>query len=457
MRDIDLLVLVRPGQHLDDRVQQAIDGQRGVRLRHYVVVGAPQGAEPRWQTIARARNQAKRLGQSPWVMFLDDDVVLAPLCAERLRDELARRPHCAALAADYLGEGGGLRAEHVAMGATLFRRSALDAIEFRWEPFHCECQCCCDDLRRRGWEIGYWPPARAAHLRPQPAHAAAAADQCFRPTGSADLPAPQPAVALDGRILAAFDGRHYEKFVAQFLGSLYSQGNREGVTAVGYGLSDYQLTWLRRLGVEVLTRAHDGRAVPVRRVEDFQAALEGWPAVTPVAYWDAGDVIIQSRLDELWALVRRYPDKILAVREPTGHPENTAVANWTRSIHDPTARRTAYELLTRRPFLNSGFAAGSAHALRTYFQEAEHLLNSPALQGTSDWGDQTALNLYCHSDPQRWQEIEDVWNYCLFARRKHEVRVDRQGRAVRRDGRLIAAVHGSAGTLSGYPIRHRYG
>src|SRR5262245_41645108 len=97
-------------------------------------------------------------------MFVDDDVELAPGTIVRLLAGLRADPRYAALAADYRA-----RAEdhptHVAMGATLFRRSALALIRFRWAPGRCECQCCCDDLRRHTLGISYVPGVRAWHHR----------------------------------------------------------------------------------------------------------------------------------------------------------------------------------------------------------------------------------------------------------------------------------------------------
>ncbi len=39
------------------------------------------------------------------------------------------------------------------------------------------------------------------------------------------------------------------------------------------------------------------------------------------------------------------------------------------------------------PFLNSGFAAGSAATMMNYFAEAMRLRSSSELRGTTDWGD----------------------------------------------------------------------
>ena len=260
-------------------------------------------------------------------------------------------------------------------------------------------------------------------------------------------------MAVEGRVLAAFDRLHFRKFCTQFVPSLRSSGNREPVTAVAYGLYPSQIRSLRQMNIEVLPVSDDGRAVPVRRIEDFQRPLKDLHPDTPVAYWDAGDVIVQDNLAPLWRMVRSHPDKILAAREPTRHPENRAVRGWTLSIHDPDARRRAFQLLASRPFLNSGFAAGTARCLLEYLREAQRLCNSPALEGTSDWGDQTALNLYCHSDPDRWHEVDETWNYCLYGRRRREMWINDRGRAVRGDGSVIRAVHGTANTLRFYPTQ----
>src|SRR4051812_26490633 len=103
--DVDLVLLSRDGEPPREEVLRGIDAQRGVRLRVHRVIGTPGHDDPnRWETIARARNAGKRLGNAPWLMFLDDDVVLAPDCVARLVEGLLHRPHFAALAADYLGE-----------------------------------------------------------------------------------------------------------------------------------------------------------------------------------------------------------------------------------------------------------------------------------------------------------------------------------------------------------------
>ncbi|MHB8973097.1 MAG: glycosyltransferase family A protein [Pirellulaceae bacterium] len=438
--EVDLVLLTRGDADIPEAVETGIAQQIGIELHVHRIVGRPlPGDANRWQTIARARNAALTLGGTPWVMFLDDDVVLAPHAVRSLVDELQCRPSLAAVAANYLQEGDRYDPHpHVAMGATLFRRSVLRFIRFRWQANRCECQCCCDDVRRLGLGIAYSRTARATHHRsvPPPEHAS-----CEQPVAQVDVAGGPP------RILAAFDRRHVARFRRQFLKSLRAQGNQEEVVAIGYGLypSEQRLNGLDR--VRQVVYPVNGQLPPVRRLLDFQDVLRELPPHTPVAYWDAGDVIFQSSLANLWAEVRRHPDRLLAVREPKGHPENRAVARWTLSIRDGAARRAAFDLLTQRPFLNSGFAAGTARVMLEYLREAHRMLHSAALAGTTDWGDQTALNLYCHMHPERWQEIDEGWNYCVHDREPREVVVRPTGEIVSQRGASIRVAHGNALSL----------
>ena len=163
---VDLVILTRHVGPLHPEVERGFRDQRAVQLVvHRVAGSACADDQNRWDAIARARNEGKLRGSCPWLMFLDDDVVLEPRCIATLLDELGRRPAYAALAADYLGERRlGEIARHVSMGATLFRREALEQLRFTWRDKKCECQCCCDDLRRLHWGIDYCPSAKARHL-----------------------------------------------------------------------------------------------------------------------------------------------------------------------------------------------------------------------------------------------------------------------------------------------------
>jgi glycosyltransferase involved in cell wall biosynthesis len=163
---VDLVVLTRHAEPLHPEVERGIREQHAVDLVVHCIVGAARANDHcRWDAIARARNEGKLRGSAPWLMFLDDDVVLDPQCILTLVEELDRRPAYAALAADYLGESrGGEIAGHVSMGATLFRRQALEQLHFSWHDTKCECQCCCDDLRRLHWGIDYCRSALARHI-----------------------------------------------------------------------------------------------------------------------------------------------------------------------------------------------------------------------------------------------------------------------------------------------------
>ncbi len=441
---IDLVMITRDDRPLRKRVAESIRRQHGVQIRFHRVLGTPRPTDPnRWATIARARNSAAGCGDSPWVMFLDDDVVLAPDCVARLHQALSARADHAALAADYLGEARSrsIKTPHVSMGATLFRRSVLQRYRFRWEGSKCECLCCCEDLRRHGFRIGYLPTARAEHLKKESAPSPDAQHHRLEPA--------DPPPAEDAKVLVAFNRRDVHRFRDAFLRTLRASGNHQEVIVVGYGLYPSE----RRLlsgssGVHVMNRPVNGQMPPVRRLHDFGEIVSQLPPQTPVAYWDAGDVVFQDRLEPLWRLTRQYPDKLLAVREPKGFPHNQAIFGWTLSIRHPAKRRRAFELFRSRPFLNSGFAAGTAAAMGRYFREANRLRHSADLRGTSDWGDQSALNLYCHSDQDRWQEIPEGWNYCVHDRGFREVQCLPSGRFVSSRNTPIHVVHGNARSLA---------
>jgi hypothetical protein len=441
--EVDIVILSRDRTDLDARVVQGLREQVNMRMRVHRLIGERLAEDRhRWETIARARNRARDLGDSNWIMFLDDDVRLAPHAIRNLYLSLVDRPQHAALAANFLQEDCRERpARHVAMGATLFRREALRQITFRWqdEGEECECRCCCQDLRQLGWEIDYVDSACAFHLRQE---MEAAAEEL----------SPVP---LAGRVLVAFNRRHLAKFRSHFLRTLRAYGNREVVTAVVYGLYPSEQQQLRGLpGVEVVPLPVNGVMPPIRRLADFQQVIRDWPDDTPVAYWDAGDVVFQSSLAELWQLTQQHRHKLLAVSEPRGYPDNKAVAGWTLSIANPLARQSAFELFSRNPFLNSGFAAGTAVAMRSYFQAAARLRDSAALAGTADWGDQTALNLYCHSQSDGWVEIDEGWNYCLHDRDRGEAYVRPDGRIASREGTPIFAAHGNARSLYKLELSH---
>jgi GT2 family glycosyltransferase/tetratricopeptide (TPR) repeat protein/2-polyprenyl-3-methyl-5-hydroxy-6-metoxy-1,4-benzoquinol methylase len=247
-------------------------------------------------------------------------------------------------------------------------------------------------------------------------------------------------------VLTAFDRRHLTLFLDRFLATLRATGNNEVVMPVAIGLHPSEREQLSQVpDLRPLFYNESDEHVARLRLRLFAEVTRALPAVTPVAYWDAGDVIFQSRLQPLWKLVGSHPNEILAVREPSGYPENPVVVQWTENITDATARCEAQQMLFHNPFLNAGFLAGRASVLAKYFETAAKWYSSPKLAGTTDPCDQTALNLFCHSRPEAWHEISDSWNYCLWGRITCYRRED--GRYVDVLGVPIHVVHGNAHTL----------
>ncbi len=204
---------------------------------------------------------------------------------------------------------------------------------------------------------------------------------------------------------------------------------------------------LEAAGVEVVAIPNNGITPCLRRVGDIADVVARWPGETPIAYWDAGDILFQGRLGPLWDVVRDRPDRLHLAREPVTIGESPLVAKWTETIIDPKARRRAFELLSTNPYLNAGFVAGTAHAFARHLPEVRRLLHSGSLVGTRDWGDQTAMNLYCHSNPDAWNEVPDGWNFCVGLRDPRSYRIRSDGRIERPGGDPVQVIHATAGTL----------
>ena len=380
--NIDLLFLSRDLSPPRPDVWKAIQAQEEVALRVIRITGPARPDDRcRFQTIARARNDGKRRGSTPFVMLLDDDVVLGPRCVARLLEGLTRRPEFAALAADSAGEmNSGWDhwdyPRHVGMAAVLFRRERLEALTWRWEPEKCECRCCCDDLHRAGFAIGYMPGAEAWHrpsktvTLPADARASPQPTQAQQETKST---VPPPAIAappLPGRVLAAFDRKHLHLFIRRFLRTLHDEHNPETVTAVTSGLRASERAMLaREPGVEVFVAPNDGHPAR-RRLRDFQQVVARLPEDTPVAYWDAGDVVFQDRIAPLWDLVRANPERLLAVTEVNEFRAGTVNWRWVETIRNPATRPRALSLFKGSRVRKSGFAAGTARAMFRYLREA---------------------------------------------------------------------------------------
>jgi hypothetical protein len=444
---VNVLVLCRPSTRPSREFIQCIESQQGVSIRIHVGEGTRIASDRnRWETIARGRNHLKQRGTAPWAMFVDDDVLPESRCVETLVRAIKNSRTLAAVAADSAGDQMSHDwSGHVGMAACLFRREILEKIEFRSTDDQCECQCCCDDLRRAGFGIVYLPEARAFHPRTGSNESASLPDSS---NDNRNTPNQDPAF-----VLAAFDRRDVDRFIHQFLHSLRVWGTPAKVIAVGYGLYPSEISRLRRLpDVELIAKPGNGVMVPVRRLTDFAQVTRTLPANSPVAYWDVGDVIFQSNLEPLWNEIRRQPGLIRAVIEPKSYPHNAVIPAWSLSIRDPDHRNHVYQLLQKNGFLNSGFACGGARAMHDYFESARRMIVGPELLGTSDWGDQMCLNLYCHSHPGSWSPIHQGWNYCTHDRPSDEVVVNPDSVVCSRQIGKIPVVHGNARSLRQFSI-----
>jgi hypothetical protein len=258
-------------------------------------------------------------------------------------------------------------------------------------------------------------------------------------------------------VLAAFNRRDFRPFRDHFLRSLRATGNHEPVTAVTYGLHPSEARWLAaQPNVSVVALQENGFTAPVRRLQDFQPVVEQLGADTCVAYWDAGDVVFQSSLQPLWNLVHRHPDKLLVAAEAKPSEEHPLVEKWTATIRDPAARDHARRVLRSNPYLNSGFAAGRACQMLKYLRTAHQLQHSHAIDGTLDWGDQTAMNVYCHTDPSRREVVSDDWNFLLAWRKPGEVRLRSDYVFTHADGRVIPVVHGAGRQLEPFRAHQKW-
>ena len=181
--------------------------------------------------------------------------------------------------------------------------------------------------------------------------------------------------------------------------------------------------------------------------------MASWPADTPVAYWDAADVVFQDRIAPLWDLVRAHPDQLLAVTECHPVPRKHDLPEVDRDDLDPEARDRAIGLFKEARQSTPGSRPGLPGPCSATYRgrQAPELAGD---DGTGDWGDQTAMNLYCRSNPDTWVEIPSGWNYCLVGLPPGHFRVSPDGRTERLDGEPLHAAHGAGGYFKPWDLVH---
>ena len=195
---------------------------------------------------------------------------------------------------DVLGQScAGVPATHVGIGATLFRRDALDLVTFRWEPGRCECICCCDDLRKQLIGIDYADGLVADHVD--------IGSQSWAANNSEHL---VPCIFAQVR---RSNVSGFMKLLRELRG--VSTGERLLVDAVE--LSPSQLARLRVAGVEIIPKTSQEQTSKEQPMSDTIRVLDGLHSLTPIGYFqDFGEVSIECSLSAIWTCVSSNPSRV---------------------------------------------------------------------------------------------------------------------------------------------------
>ncbi|MEM7315880.1 MAG: hypothetical protein AAF497_22320, partial [Planctomycetota bacterium] len=309
----------------------------------------------------------------------------------------------------------------------------------------CDCQYCCEDLRRRLIGVEYIEGLFAEHI--DIGEAANVADTSSTHATVADAGAGQRSdePRLAPIVMAAFDSGHQIPFCDQFLSSFRRSGNNETVTAITYGLTQSVVAKIRthrNVGTVNLPAARRGERVAIVRMVGFRDYLATLPEQTPVAFWDAGDVIFQDSIAPLWQLVESHPGKVLAVREC--QDVSNGMDTWTRSMPNEKSRKEVDELMAGKFPFNGGFAASTAGCMKSYFDKAIEISNT-LLFGAAGV-DQLAMNVIAHTS-SLIHETGNEWNYVLIGQPKlGQARFSPDGRFHHGSAKIRVA-HGALSTL----------
>ena len=162
---VDVIMIIGANRIAKREVLESLNEQ-GIPFNFYVQRDTLR-LSSKIENIVHTRNIAKHLGNSPFVMWVDDDMVLPKEGIKLCLQFLLSHPNFGAV-----GINGQKPVtfnpfrNHIGMASILVYRNLLDEITFRFEreTKWCECMCFCDDLRKKNFLVDYLPGLRATHL-----------------------------------------------------------------------------------------------------------------------------------------------------------------------------------------------------------------------------------------------------------------------------------------------------
>ena len=116
---------------------------------------------------AGARNRVKQHASSPYVLMMDNDIILEPHSIERMVAFLEANNNFAAIGISKhsVPEGSNevFIQPHIDCAPVLWRLEDLKKVAFEYRN-QCECMAVCEDIRNMGKEIGFLTGIRANHI-----------------------------------------------------------------------------------------------------------------------------------------------------------------------------------------------------------------------------------------------------------------------------------------------------
>lgn len=151
---------VQDGRFIDEQVLQSLLDQE-CPIRLWVTTRDDN------RNAAGARTRVKRYGTSPYVLMMDNDIILAKESIKRMVEFLEKNENYAAIAISkhQVPEGPNevTIQPHIDSAPVLWRLEDLQKITFEYRT-QCECMAACEDIRNMGKEIGFLNGIRATHI-----------------------------------------------------------------------------------------------------------------------------------------------------------------------------------------------------------------------------------------------------------------------------------------------------